>query len=179
MGCILIAMPKQQDSNQIAELLQRSGIWQQTVICGSGNEVLRYAAERDVSLVICTKRLSDMGYEELSTYLPNNVSILLLTKDAGLVPFTNSVVRVLMPFKVTDLINTVNTLIPENNPKRTKVKRERSPEEKRIIDEAKMILMNRNNMSEPEAFRFIQKLSMNTGKTLLAAAQMVLANNSE
>lgn len=178
MGCILIAMPKIHDSNQLAEMLRRSGIWQRTYVCSSGNEVLRETAEKDVSLVICTKKMSDMGYEELSTYLPMNVPIMLLTKDAGLVPFSSNVVILLMPFKVGDLVDTVNTLIPEAYRKPRKVKKERAPEEQKVIDVAKLLLMNRNHMTEPEAFRFIQKLSMNSGRTLLESAQLVIDNNS-
>ena len=53
--------------------------------------------------------------------------------------------------------------------------RRRSPQEQKIIDDAKAILMERNNMSEPEAFRYIQKCSMDSGNTMVESAQMVIS----
>ena len=41
-------------------------------------------------------------------------------------------------------------------------------------DQAKKLLMDRNAMTEPEAFRYIQKTSMDTGRSLVESAQMVL-----
>ena len=52
--------------------------------------------------------------------------------------------------------------------------RERSSEERRLIDEAKALLMERNNMTESEAHRYIQKCSMDSGTNLVETAQMVL-----
>ena len=46
--------------------------------------------------------------------------------------------------------------------------------ETKIIDEAKAMLMERNGMSEPEAFRYIQKNSMDFGRTMVESAQMIL-----
>ena len=52
--------------------------------------------------------------------------------------------------------------------------RKRSPEEQKIIDDAKHLLMERNNMSEQEAFRYIQKCSMDSGNTMVESATMVM-----
>ncbi len=48
------------------------------------------------------------------------------------------------------------------------------PEEQRVIDRAKALLMNRNNMSEQEAHRFLQKRCMDTGTKLYDMALAVL-----
>ena len=53
--------------------------------------------------------------------------------------------------------------------------RERSSEERRLIDEAKALLMERNNMTESEAHRYIQKCSMDSGTNLVETAQMVIS----
>ena len=52
--------------------------------------------------------------------------------------------------------------------------RERSKEEQDLINEAKALLMDRNNMTESEAHRYIQKCSMDSGTNLVETAQMVL-----
>ena len=178
MGAILIGMPKQEDASHIAEVLRSSGIAEEIVSCQRGADVLRRAEETDVSLVICTRHFSDMGYEEMTTYLPSSASVLLLTKDATLVPFSANVIRLLMPFKRGDLISTVQMCLPYRPFFiRKKKPPERPPEERKIIEEAKSVLMNRNEMSEPEAFRYLQKSSMDTGRTLLESAQMILLLN--
>ena len=51
----------------------------------------------------------------------------------------------------------------------------RSEEEKRMLQDAKELLMVRNNMSEEEAHRYIQKRSMDNGTGLIETAQMILS----
>ena len=53
--------------------------------------------------------------------------------------------------------------------------KERSREEQDIITEAKTLLMERNNMTESEAHRYIQKCSMDSGTNLVETAQMVIS----
>ena len=177
MGDIVIAMPKHEDANRIRDAIKRSGLWEEIVICSSGAETLRIIENQDVSLVICMKSLGDMRYEELANYISSRVNILLLTKDATLAPFSSSIVKLLIPFRPSDLIASVKTLLPSSyyeRRKNTKPKQNRSPEEKKILDKAQGILMERNLMTEPEAFRYIQKSSMDAGRTLIESAQMII-----
>lgn len=175
MGCVLIAMPKHDDATHLSDLLKNGGIAEEVYVCTTGSDILRKTEDMDVHVVICTRHFSDMGYEELSSYLPGTVSILLLTKDATLVPFSSNVMRLLMPFKPADLVNTVQMLLPYHPYfERKKKKPARSTGEQQVIDKAKHILMERNEMTEPEAYRYLQKTSMDTGRSLLETAQMVL-----
>ena len=52
---------------------------------------------------------------------------------------------------------------------------ERSAEEKELILKAKALLMDRNTMTEPEAYRYIQKCSMDNGTSLTETAQMIIS----
>ena len=47
-------------------------------------------------------------------------------------------------------------------------------EEQHIIEEAKNLLVERNNFTEPQAHRFIQKKSMDTGKKMIEIALIIL-----
>lgn len=178
MSGIIVTMPKYDDANKIGDIIRRSEIWEEPIICTRGAETLQMVSDRDIGLVICTKKLSDMGYEELSNYLPASANMILLTQDASLVPFSSNIVRLLMPFRSGDLINTINMLISPGSI-RVKKKPKRSDQDKKVIDQAKQILMVRNGMSEPEAFRYIQKTSMDTGRSMVESAQMILMMNSE
>ena len=63
----------------------------------------------------------------------------------------------------------VSELHPVPEPK------QRSSEEKGLIDQAKRLLMERNGMTEEEAHRYIQKCSMDSGTNLIETAQMVIS----
>ena len=174
MGAILIGMPKHEDASRIADLLRNGGVVEECLVCTMGSEILRKEEEFDASLVICTKHFSDMGYEEMVSYLPTSVSVLLLTKDSSLSPFAANVIRLLMPFKVDDLLSTVRMLLPYQSFYERKKKKTRPPSEQEVIDKAKMVLMERNEMTEPDAYRYLQKVSMDSGRSLLESAQMIL-----
>ena len=179
MGSILIAMPRTDDAERIASHIKESDIWEPVRICRRGADVLFEARNGEVDIVICTRRLPDMGYVELSDYLPSSVKMLLLTSDAGLLPFSSNITKLMMPFKPRDLIATAKMLLPGNGFSIRKGKIPRSEEEQKLIDRAKGILMNNNEMSEPEAFRYIQKSSMDYGRTLVETAQMIITLNEE
>ena len=172
MGSIVIVMPGHKDAVRLQNILLRSGLFSNIILASRGAEVLQEARLRNVALVLCTRRLSDMGYEELSSLLPSSVSILLLTQDAALVPFSPAVTRLLMPFRAEDLVGAVRSLLPDGRQARKK-KPLRSPEEQAKIDRAKALLMEGKHLTEPEAFRYLQKTSMDTGRTLLETALMV------
>ena len=53
--------------------------------------------------------------------------------------------------------------------------RERDEEERQLITRAKELLMERNNMTETEAHRYIQKCSMDSGTNMVETAQMVMS----
>ena len=179
MGAIIVAMPKHDDSDRIAGIIKHSDIWEEVFICDTGSEVLRKIEDMDISLVVCTRRLRDMGYEELYDYLPASVNMLLLSKDVNTELFSSNIIILQMPFKHMDLINSIRMLSPDGYRRRPKRPPERSGSDKQTIDTAKLLLMNRNNMTEPEAYRYLQKNSMDMGRTLTETARMILALNSE
>lgn len=87
-----------------------------------------------------------------------------------------------MPIKVNDLINTIEMMLQVQVRRRKKKRmqpKRRSPQEQKVIDDAKAILMEKNNMTEPEAFRYIQKCSMDSGNTMVESASMVIGIYSE
>ena len=61
---------------------------------------------------------------------------------------------------------------------RENVKKERTEKEKETIRKAKELLMERHNMTEPEAHHYLQKCSMDSGTGIVEAAEMVISLNS-
>ena len=88
------------------------------------------------------------------------------------------IVRLCLPLKVHDLINTIEFMqasIIRRQKKKKKIPKIRSEKEQKIIDEAKKLLMERNSMTEEEAHRYMQKCSMDSGTNLVETAEMVFA----
>ena len=169
-------MPKAEDANRIAGVIRNQGTLFDVSVCSTAAEVLRIVNDRDYGVVICTKQLKDMRYSELSSLLPDFFGMIVLTSDLSL-EIDENTVKLLLPFKTHDLLNTID-MLTQNFYRRLKQKKKRPPQrsekEQQLIDQAKKLLMERNGMSEPEAFKFIQKSSMDTGRSLTESAQMVL-----
>ncbi len=179
MGAILVAMPKHEDSGRIANIIKGSDIWEDVFICDTGSEILRKIEDMDISLVVCTRRLRDMGYEELYNYMPSGVNLLLLTKDVRMDFFSSNIVVLQMPFKTSDFVNSIRMQMPEGYRRNKKKPAVRSDGDRMTIDAAKLLLMDRNNMTEPEAYRYLQKNSMDMGRTLSETAHMILSLSGE
>ena len=59
-----------------------------------------------------------------------------------------------------------------------KVKK-RTESDKKVITAAKELLMERNNMTENEAHRYIQKISMDSATNMAETAQMIIELNGK
>ena len=171
MTNIIVAFSKPEDGKNIKGILVRNG-FQVVAVCTSGSLALS-AAEGVGSGIV------DMMYDELRQYLPAAFDMLLISSPSrleGQAP--GNVICLPMPLKVHDLISTLEMMVQAQVRIRRKMKnrpRERSSEERRLIDEAKALLMERNNMTESEAHRYIQKCSMDSGTNLVETAQMVIS----
>ncbi|MCR5311574.1 MAG: response regulator [Lachnospiraceae bacterium] len=179
MGSIILAIPNQDTSRKITEILTRHD-FAPDAVCSLGAEALRSAGTLDYGIVICNRKLKDMSYIELYEYLPEHFHVLLLSSDDENYRPRDGLLRLASPFRPADLVNTVDMMLSslESSIKRKK-KPPRSLEEKKTIDKAKLLLMDRNDMTEPEAFRYIQKNSMDTGRTMVECAEMILMLNWE
>lgn len=177
MLSIIIAFPKIEDANNIKTLLCRNG-YEVNSTCTTGAQAIGIANELDGGIVICGYRLPDMLYREMNGYLPKGFELLLLTSAQRLSECRESdIVSLSMPIKGQDLINTVQMMTYNFMRKQKKDKKkpkERSHEQNELIKRAKILLMERNNMSEEEAHRYIQKASMDSGTNLVGMAEIIL-----
>ena len=176
MASVLISMSNAETAKKIASIIKRSGMLHDINICDTGAEILRIANDRDFGVIICERILRDMNYREIIELMPAFFGTIVLTKDASLEVINSNMVKLILPFRALDLINTVD-MITENFYRSLKKKNEpirRSNEEKKIVDRAKHMLMDRNGFSEEEAFRYIQKSSMEQGRKMSETAQMIL-----
>ena len=177
MFSIIVGFPKLEDASGIRNVIARSG-YHVSDPCTLGSQVISLANDLDEGIVICGYRFSDMHFSELNNYLPKGFEMLLIASPEKL-EFCqdHNIVCLPMPLKPHDLINTLQMMSYQYQRRKKKEKDKpkfRTEEEKALISKAKMVLMNRNHMTEEEAHRYLQKHSMDSGTNLVEMAEMIL-----
>jgi len=174
---VIVGFPKLEDATNIKNLLLRSG-FNVTEPCTLGSQVISLANDLDEGIVVCGYRFSDMHFSELNNYLPKGFEMLLVASPEKLEYCqNNNIICLQMPIKPHDLLNTVQMMSFQYQKRKKKDRdrpKERTQEEITLIKNAKMVLMDRNNMTEEEAHRYLQKTSMDSGTNLVEMSEMVL-----
>lgn len=156
----------------------RSG-FQVIASCNSGAQALACMEDLNSGIIVCGYRLTDMIFSDLHDYLSPDFSMLMVSspnKWTSRIP--EDIVCLPMPLKVHDLVSTLEMMIQAQTKRKKKQRlqpKQRSDEERTIVAQAKNLLMERNNMTEEEAHRYIQKCSMDSGTNLIETAQMVMS----
>ena len=123
------------------------------------------------------------GMDVIGEYLPESFEMLLVaSQDKWSSGDVEGIVGLSTPIKVYDLLNTVNMMLQSMDRRRKKRRKElknRDPKQQETIRKAKELLMTRNNMSEEEAHRYLQKSSMDSGTNMVETAEMVLSIMAE
>ena len=179
MFSIIVAFPKMEDANKIKSLLIRSGFKVQGV-CTNGAMAIQMAEQIERGILICGCKFADMTCRDVKVALPFDVSMLVLaSKRVWDLYGGDNIIFQEMPLKVHELVNTLEMMIRVSEKYRKKAKnskpKPRNDEEKELILKAKIMLMEKNNLSEEEAYRYIQKNSMDSGNSMVDTAAMLLS----
>ncbi len=178
MSNVIVAFPKMENAKSIKNILVKSG-YDVAYVCTTGAQTLQSVNALEGGIVICGHHFIDMMYQELYEYLPPQFQMLLVASPAVCNErVVSDIVCLSMPLKVHELVQTVDMMEYTIARKRKKLRaqpKQRTEEEKNIILEAKSVLMSRNNLTEEEAHRYIQKRSMNNGTDMVETAQMILS----
>ena len=173
MSSIIVVFPKKEIATNIRNILVRNGF--DVIGVGvTGAQAVQLADNLDDGIVVCGYKLRD--------YLPSTIEMLLIASPEKCSDRTPGVISLSMPFKVFDLMNTIEMMAQSIGRRRKKRRAElknRNPEQQALVKEAKSLLMERNNMTEEEAHRYLQKCSMESGVNMVETAQMVLSIMAE
>ena len=174
---IIVVFSKPEDGRNIKNILMKNGV-PVMVSCTSGAQVLAHADDLRSGIVVSGFRYGDMTCRQLRAELPQEFDIILIaspSKWSG--EEMGEIVCIPTPFKMGELVAAVRRLEKLQTERRRRKRRQpvkRGEEEEKLLNQAKELLMNRNGMTEPEAHKYLQKCSMDSGTGLLEAAQMVL-----
>lgn len=176
MSSIIVVLPKTEDAKQIRDILGRRGL-AVAAVCTTGAGALEQVHQLECGVVICSYRLRDMHYTQFARYLPDYFEMLLLTSAAEAGNCPQGVMSLTYPVRPGDLAGTVQMMLAQLDRRlgrRRSVPPKRTWKEQNYINNAKMVLMERNHMTEQEAYRYIQKCSMDSGTNMVETAQMIL-----
>lgn len=178
MTNIIVAFPKQDIARNIKKILMQNG-YHVNAVCTTGAQALQSAGELGGGIIVCGYRFVDMMYTELHEYLPAQFEMLLVASPANCgIRDVENLVCLSTPLKVNELLQTMEMMdytLTRRKKKARQMPKQRTEEENALIQEAKALLMDRNNLSEEEAHRYMQKRSMDNGTGMVETAQMILS----
>ncbi|MCR5667131.1 MAG: ANTAR domain-containing protein [Eubacterium sp.] len=178
MLSIVVAFPKPEVARNIRNVLVKNG-YDVAAVCTTGGQAIGKMHDLEYGILVCGYRFVDMPCEEIVPYMPANFEMLLITSKAVLFDdFERNIVSCSMPLKVHEFLSTLEMMAYAIERRRKKIKaqpKKRSAKEQAIIDQAKHILMERNQLSEEQAHKYLQKTSMDSATSLTETAQMIIS----
>ena len=174
MERIVVAFPGEEPRRRVLRLLE-SGGFSCAARCTSGGEVIRTVRNLGRAAVICGFQFRDMTASNLAARLEDRAALLVLASAARLdLCEGENLVKLPLPATRAEFFASVETLCRREPLRPCRPPIQRSQEEQQLIRRAKELLMEVNRMSEAEAYRFLQKYSMDTGRKLVETARLFL-----
>ena len=174
MNRLIVAFESKTLQNKISQMLESGGL----PIRGcfqSGAEVIRTINQIDSGVVVCGYKLADMTAENLCHDLGGAATILVIAPNAQLEYCESEELFVLpTPISANLLCGSVQMLLQMEQHRRRQNAPKRSDEDKAVIEKAKALLMERGGMTEAEAHRSLQKMSMDSGMRLTELAESII-----
>jgi len=176
MRVVIVVLPKLEDAKKIRKILIGHG-FSNVFAVPNASAALLAAGEHSSGLIISGYRLADMYYLDLYDHLPKYFELILIGRADTIAEASFGILSLATPLKVYDLVNTAEMVLNQLKRRMQKesVQKKRSEKEQNYIRNAKFLLMERNHLTEEEAYRYIQKCSMDNGTNMAETAQMILS----
>lgn len=142
---------------------------------GTGMELLQQCGKVGSGVVLSGDALYDMTAEELSESLPKGFSLMVLADEGKLDHIKGEgITRLKAPVRQSELLEAAQKLFAAMEEQKPRVS-QRSDADRALIAKAKHLIMERNTLSEEQAYRFIQKKSMDMGAKMVQTARGILS----
>ena len=172
MKGILVAFPGEKTRTYITQVLGHAGI-QVAAACCTGIETISLARTMKSGIVLAGEGLYDMTAQDLRECLPKGFYMILLAKPSELEECDGEITKLAAPATEQMLVNAIRGIEAQIAEKIAAIP-QRSSADKELIAKAKHLLMDQNAFSEEEAYRYIQKVSMNMGFKMVQTARGIL-----
>lgn len=161
MEKVIVAFENVTNCQRICDMLE-SGSVARTIPVYSVGEVKRLIARSDIDVVVCGYKFKDGAAARLYEELPQTCSMLVVAQQSQLDYLNEEIFRLPAPISKAGLCASVRMLFQMNRKLNLFLRPRRNEEEEQVIREAKALLMERNQMTEDQAHRWIQKKSMDS-----------------
>ena len=180
---ILVAEDEALIRMDLVEMLQEAG-YEVVAQATNGEEAIALATEQNPDLAILDVKMPVLDGISAAEKIISIAPVLMLTafsqrelveraRDAGVMAY------VVKPFTIGDLVPAIEIAISRHTQMRSLADEvadlHERLETRKIIDRAKGILMKALNLSEPEAFSWIQRAAMDRRLTMKEVAQAVIS----
>ena len=149
---IIIVYPVKETALSIRSLIEKNG-FHVSHVCALGSSALEIAYAKQKGIIICPFLMKDMSSSDLAEQVPQGFDIITLP----------------LPMNRNDFLCTI-AMLASSKSSFTR----RSEDEEDYILKAKQALMSCEGMSEMQAHKHLQNISMKTGKKLVAVAMDIL-----
>ncbi|BCZ45253.1 putative two-component response regulatory protein [Clostridium gelidum] len=179
-GKIIIALSNIETGNKLKSLLVQEG-YDVIGLCTSGNELIRLVMQYSPDLVLVGYKFKDMSLLDVYETLVDATSFLAIVnepyrsfieEDTDIYCIGTKISNVLLSNAI-DLIFQGKKRIKKLRDKVEKL--EHTLEDRKLIEKAKGKLMSTSGITENEAFRYMQKISMDSGRTMRDIASLILS----
>jgi len=180
---ILVAEDEALIRMDLVEMLQEAG-YEVIAQAGNGEEAIALALEHQPDLAILDVKMPILDGISAAEKIIATAPVLMLTafsqrelieraRDAGVMAY------VVKPFTIGDLVPAIEIAISRHTQMQSLALEvadlHERLETRKIIDRAKGILMKALNLSEPEAFSWIQRAAMDRRLSMKEVAQAVIS----
>lgn len=195
MRTLIVAFPDHDLAHKIRQALLSRGL-PVNGLAISGSQVLHWASLcPDGGVVLCPFRFPDMSVNEIRSLLDERFDVLVLvTARQQSSVYGEGLFTLAQPFTSLDIIEAATGLLEQREaaglaqptegvlyhrnrlgpPPVEKPAHGRTTDDQQILAQAKELLMQRKHLTEPEAHRFLQKRSMESGIRIVELAKRLL-----
>ena len=174
MARIVVAFTGEELRRKTQRLLASEGL-ETAAVCASGAEVIRTVRQMGSAAVICGFHLRDMTADALAADLRGLAAVMAVAKASHLeLCGGENLFKLPVPASRAEFTATLTLMLDFEAAHLRHPASGRREEERRVIRQAKELLMDVNRMTEEEAHRFLQKRSMERGIWMAEAARWVI-----
>ncbi|MBR1444087.1 MAG: ANTAR domain-containing protein [Firmicutes bacterium] len=170
----MVAFKNDKVSENVSRMLKSGGI-NTTVTCSTAAEIRKQCLYLGEGIIICGYSFSDSSIMTLIDDIPESFSVIVIGKFEQICMCDDErIFKLAVPLKREDLVYSVSMIMNFDESGEYHKPKTKNSENHEIVEEAKRVLIDKYDLTEEQAHRYIQKKSMDTGRKIVDIARAIL-----